>query len=95
FANVDPAGAGFGNSTDMCRFNPSCTDPASYLYWDDVHITTAAHEALAGQFAQALAPVPEVQTWAMLLAGLGLIGVAGRLRASRADAHTGALREAT
>ena len=95
FANLDPAGAGFGNTTDMCQLNPSCTDPASYLYWDDVHITTAAHEMLAGRFAQALVPVPEAQTWAMLLAGLGLVGLAGRLRASRAQVHTGALREAT
>jgi phospholipase/lecithinase/hemolysin len=94
-ANLDPAGSGYANSTDMCQFNPSCADPASYLYWDDVHITTAAHEALAGQFAQALVPVPEVQTWAMLLAGLGLIGVAGRLRVPRVQAHTAALREAT
>ncbi|MDP3289655.1 MAG: SGNH/GDSL hydrolase family protein, partial [Methyloversatilis sp.] len=95
YANLDAAGAGFGNTTDMCQFNPSCTDPTSYLYWDDVHITTAAHEALAGQFAQALVPVPEMQAWAMLLAGLGLIGVAGRLRASRVQAHMGALRETT
>lgn len=94
-ANLDPASAGYGNTTDMCQFNPACSDPSSYLYWDDVHITTAAHEALAGQFARALAPVPEAQTWAMLLAGLGLIGVAGHLRAFRAQDHTGALREAT
>lgn len=90
-AYQDPAGAGFANTTDMCQFNPACTDPASYLYWDDVHITTAAHAVLAGEFAQALMPVPEAQTWAMLLAGLGLIGVAARLRAKRASAHVAAL----
>ena len=55
-------------------------DPAGYLFWDDVHITTAGHQIVAGAFAAALAPVPEAQTWAMLLAGLALLGLARRAR---------------
>jgi len=95
--NADPQAFGFTNATDACVESVSCVDGngAGYLFWDGVHITTAAHQQVAAAFASALAPVPEAQTWAMLLAGLGLIGVAGRLRASRVRAHTGALREAT
>lgn len=79
--SVNPASLGFGNSADECQSNPACTDPSQFVYWDDVHITTAAHRAVAGQFASALAPVPEAQTWAMLLAGLGVLSIGRRLRA--------------
>ncbi|MGV2480961.1 UNVERIFIED_CONTAM: lipolytic enzyme, partial [Salmonella enterica subsp. enterica serovar Weltevreden] len=54
--------------------------PAGYLFWDDVHITTAGHQAVATAFLAA-ALVPEAERWAMLLAGLGLIGFAARRRA--------------
>lgn len=79
--SLDPGSLGFGNSADECRFNPACTDPSQFVYWDDVHITTAAHRAVAGQFASALAPVPEARTWALLLAGLGVFVIGHRLRA--------------
>jgi phospholipase/lecithinase/hemolysin len=79
--SLDPASLGFGNSAEECQFNPACTDPSQFVYWDDVHITTAAHRAVAGQFASALAPVPEAQTWVMLLAGLGVLVIGRRLRA--------------
>ncbi len=76
----NPGNFGFANATDECRLNAACTDSSKYVYWDDVHVTTAAHAAVAGAFAAALAPVPEAQTWAMLLAGLALLGLARRVR---------------
>lgn len=79
--SLNPGSLGFGNSTDACQANPACTDSSQFIYWDEVHVTTAAHRALAGQFASALAPVPEAQTWAMILAGLGVLVIGRRLRA--------------
>ena len=55
FADVtaNPAAFGFTNVTDSCLY----TAPAacsSYLYFDNVHPTTAGHDLLALQFASAL-----------------------------------------
>ncbi len=81
-AFMNPAAYGFTNVTGSCVESVPCIglNGQGYLFWDGVHVTTAAHERLAGSFAAALAPVPEVQTWAMLLAGIGLIGAARRFR---------------
>ena len=42
---------GFTNTTDACTLNPICVaDPKvqdTYLFWDEVHPTTAAHRVLA------------------------------------------------
>ena len=51
---------------------PKCATPGSFLYWDTVHPTTAAHEILGRQMAAA---VPEPGTWLMMaLGGLALLG---------------------
>ncbi|MET0271052.1 MAG: SGNH/GDSL hydrolase family protein [Sphingomonas sp.] len=57
-----------------------------YLYFDDIHPTTAVHEVIAGGIATRLAAVPEPQTWAMLIAGTGMIGGMLRRRRARATA---------
>ncbi len=80
-AGVNPGQYGLTDVTTPCQTLAGCpADPAGYLFWDDVHITTAGHQIVAGAFAAALAPVPEAQTWAMLLAGLALLGLARRAR---------------
>lgn len=79
-AVLNPGQYGLTNVDSPCQSDPACVgDPTGYLFWDEVHITTAAHQIVAGAFVAAL--VPEVESWAMLLAGLGVIGVARRLRA--------------
>lgn len=82
FAGVaaNPAGFGFTNATDSCLFTAggACT---GYLYFDNVHPTTAAHELLARQFAAAVGAVPEPATsWLIAVALVTLWGV--RRRAS-------------
>lgn len=72
---------GFGNTTDACILIPSCvTDPteqSSYLFWDAVHPTTAAHRILANNALSLLeeqpASVPEPAT----VLGLILVGGLG------------------
>lgn len=72
-AVTNPASLGFTNVTSSCLaagFSafPNCD---GYLFFDDVHPTTAAHALLGEAFAQA---VPEPETYALLLAGLGMLG---------------------
>jgi phospholipase/lecithinase/hemolysin len=79
-AVADPGLYGLSNVDTACQSIAACrVDPTGYLFWDEVHVTTAAHQLVASAFVAAL--VPEAQTWAMLLAGLGVVGVARRLRA--------------
>jgi len=77
FADItaNAAAHGFTNTTQSC-FNPKLSPPdlsgvlagcTGYLYFDNVHPTSAGHALLADAFAAA---VPEPQTWALILMGL-------------------------
>jgi phospholipase/lecithinase/hemolysin len=73
---ANPGAFGFTDVTDPCLVGLTpCSNPSQYLFWDDLHPTTAADQILAGQFASA---VPEPSTFLML--GTGLAGLAGVLR---------------
>lgn len=80
FADItaNPAAFGFTNVTDSCLY----TAPAAcstYLYFDKVHPTTAAHDLLALQFASAAGIIPEPGlTGLLLVAIVGLWGVRRR-----------------
>lgn len=54
----------------------------NYLSFDGIHVTTGVQRAIAIQVARQLgiASVPEPQSWAMMLAGFGLVGWTVRRR---------------
>lgn len=65
---ADPASYGFANVSSMCLVGGVvCADPDSYLFWDSVHPTAAAHRFLGDAF---MAAVPEPGSLALLLAAL-------------------------
>ena len=87
FFNVilaNPAAFGFSNTTAPCLTGnlltggSICGDPGSYLFWDSLHPTTAAHAALGDAFAQAV--VPEPATLTMMVIGLAATAARRRRR---------------
>lgn len=70
---ANPAGFGFTNVTDQGVLSGNPAAPG-YLFWDDVHPTTAGHQVIADAAAGAIgAPEPT----SMTLMGLGIAGLAG------------------
>ncbi len=69
----DPAAFGFANASDACGAIAGA-DCDSYVYWDGIHPTAAAHAAIADAFFAVAVPVPEPETWALLAAGLAALG---------------------
>jgi len=77
FTNVvnNPGAYGLSNVTTPCiSTGTACAD---YLFWDTIHPTAAGHSIIANAAYQVLA-VPEPESYAMLLAGLGLLGLLAR-----------------
>lgn len=73
---------GFSNVEDRCfdaRVMSLCANPGSYLYWDNIHPTAAAHQILGGQM---LAAVPEPATVLMMAVGVAALLGLGRRRAA-------------
>jgi phospholipase/lecithinase/hemolysin len=82
----DPAAYGFTNVTGQCidpsAPNPTpCANPDQFLFWDDFHPTTRAHEILAHEFASAA--VPEPATFVLTGCVLVICAAAKRSRSSR------------
>jgi phospholipase/lecithinase/hemolysin len=75
-------GNGFTDVSSRCldtRVNPPtlCAMPETYLYWDNIHPTAAAHQILG---AQMLAAVPEPQTMLMMAMGVAMLAGWGSRR---------------
>jgi phospholipase/lecithinase/hemolysin len=87
-AVADPAAYGLTNVTDACGALANC-DPATYLFWDGIHPTSAGHALIAQAM---LAAVPEPAS-AWLLAG-GLVVVVALARRRRSGGHGGSIRAA-
>jgi phospholipase/lecithinase/hemolysin len=78
---ANPGSYGFSNVTDPCFDGVTvCADPSQYLFWDDLHPTTAAHQILAAEFASA---VPEPATTALLGVALFVMAAFGSVKTQR------------
>ena len=86
---ANPSAFGFTNISTPCftgnlqNGGSVCADPSSYLFWDSVHPTTAAHQVLGSAFAASVAePVPEPASLTLLGLGISLAAAARRRRRS-------------
>lgn len=73
-----PATFGLTNVSDACGAAVNQCDPNTAMFWDSIHPTAYGHQLIAS--AMTVTAVPEPETYAMLLVGLGLIGGAARRR---------------
>ncbi|MCM8594494.1 SGNH/GDSL hydrolase family protein [Accumulibacter sp.] len=73
---ANPGAYGFTNATDACLYDPTCvSDPTmwnQYVFWDEVHPTTRAHQIIGNAF---YAAVPEPTSLSLL--ALSLFAVFG------------------
>ncbi|HEX4165202.1 MAG TPA: SGNH/GDSL hydrolase family protein [Bryobacteraceae bacterium] len=70
----NPGLYGFTNVTSPAQTSGAATD-AGYLFWDDIHPTTAAHALIADAVDSSLTATPEPST--VTLAFLGFAALAG------------------
>ncbi len=84
-AIAQPGSYGFTNVTDACLLT-ACQTPDTYLFWDDIHPTTAGYERTAEAAATTIsAAVPEPPTTLGLVTlGALLAGAAAYKRRQRA-----------
>jgi outer membrane lipase/esterase len=85
----DPTSVGLPASLDTSRAclqvpgaAPACN---GFVYFDPIHPTTQVHRAIATGIRAQVAPVPEPETWALMLIGFGAIGASMRRRRGSAE----------
>ena len=75
---------GFTDVTNPCITSPTCT-PDTYLFWDDIHPTTAVHQRIGNLAFQVVSPtsVPEpITMWGSLAAASSAIAFKRKLKSS-------------
>jgi phospholipase/lecithinase/hemolysin len=83
--STNPGAFGFSNASNPCVTGDLasggvvCATPSSYVFWDNIHPTTAAHQVLGANFAAQVDPVPEPATIALVSIGLA-VTIASRWR---------------
>lgn len=82
-ASFNPAFVNANGGTTGSAFNALLAGVGSGRAYLNIHTTSVPGGEIRGFFA--LAPIPEPETYALMLAGLGLVGVAAR-RAQRTTA---------
>jgi phospholipase/lecithinase/hemolysin len=89
---ADPAAYGFPNgvntSTPCTAVRPVVNgkiDCSGLFSFDGIHFTAQVHRGIYRDLVQVVG-VPESATWAMLIAGFGLVGTAARRRRAQAAA---------
>ncbi|MGB3297357.1 MAG: SGNH/GDSL hydrolase family protein [Phormidesmis sp.] len=101
--SANPGAFGLTNVTDPCltnfqpgfQFEGICDNPNQFLFWDDVHPTTAAYKLVSDLALERLSPaepsasVPEPTS----LAALFMVGLAGFTLAKRRRPQVSAVRD--
>jgi phospholipase/lecithinase/hemolysin len=77
---ANPANYGFTNVT-TAALDDGVLSGQGYLFWDEVHPTTAGHHIVAS--AAAASMVPEPSSIVLMLSGLAAWSVGWKLRRSR------------
>ncbi len=88
-AIVNPSSLGLNNVTDGCLL-VGCTAPDNYLFWDDIHPTTATHQLIGNLAFQTVSPtaVPEPTTViGSLMAGGSIVMLKRKLKSSKLKAN--------
>ena len=87
-AIAHPGEFGFTNVTDSCLTTSSvCANPDEYLFWDDIHPTTAGHKLVGDLAYSALNPEPVPEPSAELsILTLGAIGAVSVLKRKKKKA---------
>jgi outer membrane lipase/esterase len=77
---VNPASYGFSNITDACGAVTGC-NASQYLFWDGIHPSAAGHAVIANAMLAVVA-VPEPSSMLMLAAGVLLLTMVTKRRAT-------------
>ncbi len=79
---VNPGAYGFTNTTDACGATVNNCDPASAVFWDGIHPTSAAHALIAQAMVQTVSAIPEPGSVVLMALGLAGVLVARRRQAA-------------
>lgn len=77
----DPGAFGFTNTTDACLdalLVDAVTDCSTFVFYDDIHPTVAAHALIAERFTAEVAPIPLPAGWVLMLSFGAILGLMRR-----------------